>query len=69
MSSNNIIIITPVKSHTVVDQWEAVDIDVEGGDQNPIFTANSVEEAVRKAEEYMKENTVEYGYRLCFPKE
>jgi len=69
VSANNILIIRPVKSHIVVDEWEACEMMAEEGSEGtPIFKADSVEDAIRKAEAYMQEEIVEFGYRICFPK-
>ena len=70
MSADNLILISPSKSHIVVDEWEAHEMMAEEDSEGTlIFTADSLEEAVKKAEDFISENEVEYGIRICFPKE
>ena len=67
MSSNNILLILEGPH----DTYRGYDVSVECEDiENsiPVFTAESMREAVMKANEYCRENMVEYGYQFSLKK-
>lgn len=60
MSANNILIIRKKDN-----KWEIRDTDVEAGMQGyTVDRTNTLEDAIDIANEYMKENEVEYGLRI-----
>ena len=61
MSANNYLTIQ--KSTTLKNSYDVFEKDADTGRGNAIFEHLTKEEAIKKAQEYMKENVVEYGIK------
>jgi hypothetical protein len=59
MSANNILIIKKVN-----DRFEIHDCDIESENGLHVDTCNNLEDAIDLANEYMKEEIVEYGLKI-----
>lgn len=67
MSADNFISIIKQKDGTFKAFEGSSSHDYEEGElekSNPVFTADSMEDAVKKVQDYMEENYVEYGYHF-----